>query len=119
MKVTKKMMKLISDIEYEIGGSCYNANSYNGWTDEYGCSFRYPIVYETKIEEKVIPLKTRLRISDNSDITPENLRTVCYKFGSNELCIGAAVVDVLDLLEKRYGLDFAKMESEYIKKQKE
>ena len=31
MKVTKKMCKVIADIEYIIGSECYNPNSYDGW----------------------------------------------------------------------------------------
>ena len=45
-KITPEMMDLISRMEYKIGSSCYNADSYNGWTREYGCSFRYPLTYE-------------------------------------------------------------------------
>ena len=116
MKATRETMSLISAVEYEIGNSCYNAESYNGWTDEYGCSFRYPFVYEVKDEEENIhTYKSRLRIADNKDITSKNIRTVCYKFGANELCIGAAVVDILTMLEERYQLDFVELEKNYQK----
>ena len=47
-------------------------------------------------------LKTE-KIESTGDINAENLRTVCYKFGANELSIGGAVVDVLNMLEARYG----------------
>ena len=103
MKLQKEMISLISDIEYKIGNSCYNGDSYNGWTEEYGCSFRYPIVYETKEEGKVYTI-------DDS-----NIKTVCYRFGANELCIGAAIVDVLEMLEERYGIDFNELEKKYEK----
>ncbi len=120
MKVKKQMIPLISAIEYKIGKSCYNAESYNGWTDEYGCSFRYPIVYEVKDEEDDIHIrKTRLSIESTGDINAENLRTVCYKFGANELSIGGAVVDVLNMLEARYGINFEELEKEYQKSKAE
>lgn len=121
MKPTKETMNLISAVEYEIGSSCYNAESYNGWTDEYGCSFRYPIIFEYKDDDgEIKSWKTRLKISDYEEyLKPENVRTVCYKFGANELCIGGAVIDMLTMLEERYGLDFAKLEKEYQKKAKE
>lgn len=118
MKVTKELLPLISEVEYEIGGSCYNGESYNGWTDEYGCSFRYPIVYEVKDENGIHTRKTRSSIVATGEISAENIKTVCYKFGANELGIGGAVIDVLNMLEKRYGLDFETLEKEYKKRAK-
>ena len=116
MEVTKQMIPLISAIEFEIGYSCYNADSYNGWTDEYGCSFRYPLTYEVRDTEGVIhTYKTRFSIVDEG-ITPENIRTACYRFGANELEIGGAVIDVLNLLEARYGLDFNALEKAHQEK---
>lgn len=112
MNITNQMIELISDIEYKIGCYCYNGNSYNGWTKEYGCSFRYPIYYRTMIGDKAVETHTRANIK-NRDITPENLRTVFYKFGSNHLMIGIAVIDVLNILETRYGIDFNAMEETY------
>ena len=115
MKLQKEMISLISDIEYKIGNSCYNGDSYNGWTEEYGCSFRYPIVYETKEEGKVYTWKTRGKIEWTDRIDDSNIKTVCYRFGANELCIGAAIVDVLEMLEERYGIDFNELEKKYEK----
>ena len=115
MKIKTNMIPLLSEIEYKIGNSCYNGDSYNGWTDEYGCSFRYPIVYEYKDTDGIHSRKTRTSILSNSDITPENIKTVCYKFGANELEIGRAIIDVLNMLENRYGLDFESLEKEYQK----
>lgn len=115
MKLQKERISLISDIEYKIGNSCYNGDSYNGWTEEYGCSFRYPIVYETKEEGKVYTWKTRGKIEWTNRIDDSNIKTVCYRFGANELCIGAAIVDVLEMLEERYGIDFNELEKKYEK----
>lgn len=115
MKVKNSMIPLISDIEYTIGNSCYNGESYNGWTNEYGCSFRYPVVYETKDGEGIHAYKTKRPISMHKDITSKNIKTLCYKFGANELEIGTAIIDVLNMLEDRYGLDFEALEDEYRK----
>ena len=119
MKIKKSLIPLISDIEYRIGNSCYNGDSYNGWTDEYGCRFRYPIVYETKDHEGIHVRKSRMSIEYNSDITPENIKTVCYKFGANELEIGGAIIGVLNMLEDRYGIDIESLEKEYQKRKAE
>ena len=45
MKVTKSIIKVICDLEHIIGEQCYNPNSYDGWTGESGCSFRYPVYF--------------------------------------------------------------------------
>lgn len=34
-----------------------------------------------------------------------------YKFGSNELFVGRELIEILEFLEKRYGLDFNELES--------
>ena len=33
MKLTKKMFKVMADLEYLIGSECYNPDSYDGWND--------------------------------------------------------------------------------------
>lgn len=117
MKVDRIMFDLVSELEYEIGSSCYNAKSYDGNTGVYGRSFRYPIVYDVTMNGKTVSRKSKYRISTLNDIGVDNIETVCYKFGANELCIGASVIRVLGMLEKRYGLDFNALEYEYINKQ--
>lgn len=34
MKVNQDIMNLICKLEYRIGDTCANSDSYNGWTDE-------------------------------------------------------------------------------------
>jgi hypothetical protein len=41
-----------------------------------------------------------------------------YVFGSNHLFIGKGIYNILNELEKRYGLDFNKMEEEFEKEDK-
>ena len=100
MKITKKTAELISDLEYLIGDNCYNGDSYNGWTDEYGAHFRYPVMYLGKDGEYH---KSRY---SKSDIDYKNIDRMFYKFGANELCIGAGLIRILNELEERFGLDF-------------
>lgn len=45
----------------------------------------------------------------------ECVDTMFYKFGWNELYIGTAIQNILETLEKRYGLDFNELEQERIR----
>ena len=36
---------------YKIGKQTYNPNSYNGWTGEEGCGFKYPVNYCRNTED--------------------------------------------------------------------
>ena len=47
-----------------------------------------------------------------TSISPSEIHTMKYVFGSNHLFIGKAIYNILNELEKRYGLDFDKMEEE-------
>ena len=42
MKLTKKTIQLICDLERLIGDECYNPNSYDGWTIIKHSSVLYP-----------------------------------------------------------------------------
>ena len=110
MKVNKKMTKLICKLECIIGKQTYNPNSYNGWTGEEGCSYKYPVSYcrsKTEFGERKI-IKERYIY----DIEPECIKTVKYVIGSNHLYIGDGIVKVLEFLEERYNIDFNKLENE-------
>ena len=114
MKLTKETAELIYDMEYIIGSRCENPNSYNGYTDEEGCNFRYPVhVYRSLSDKEAI--KFRSRVMGIAD--PEMVETMKYKFGSNHLWIGTALEEVLDMLEERYGLDFNKLEEDRLTKE--
>lgn len=109
MKVDKNIVELVCDLEYTIGNQTYNPNSYNGWTGEEGCSFKYPVNYcvdETALENRTIS-KTKSRIQY---IDVECIRTMKYAFGSNHLYIGNGIVKALKFLEDRYGIDFNELE---------
>lgn len=114
MKLNKELIELIADLEYQIGSECYNPNSYDGWNDIEGCEFRYPInVPDKEGDYKKIRsnIGSILNYSAGS-LTEDAIRYMKYRFGSNELFIGRGLINVLQMLEERYGLDFAKMEAE-------
>lgn len=118
MKLTKKMCRVIADIEYLIGSECYNPNSYDGWNDIEGCDFRYPINVPN---EKGEYTKVRAKITDSSlldskDINSKSVTYMKYKFGSNELFVGKGIIRVLEYLEKRYDIDFNELEEARAKK---
>ena len=100
MKLTKATTELICELEQIIGSQTYNPNSLNGYTLEEGLEYRYPVWYENKDGRDT---KTSLRIRD---IDKSKIGTIRYKFGSNHLYIGAAIIDALEHLESKYGLDF-------------
>lgn len=111
MNVDKNMTTIICDIEHIIGNKTYNPNSYNGWTCEEGCSFRYPVNYckDKKALEEESLIRTKYIIED---IEPECVNTMKYKFGSNHLYVGSGIVKTLEFLEKRYNLDFNALEAQ-------
>lgn len=104
MKVNQDIMNLICKLEYRIGDTCANSDSYNGWTDEWGADFRYLVTVDGHG-------KFRGRI-DDLGLEPESLGDIYYKFGANEMHIGYGIKHVLEELEDLYGLDFVKLEAE-------
>ena len=100
MKLTKATTELICELEQIIGSQTYNPNSLNGYTLEEGLEYRYPVWYENKEGRDT---KTSYRIRD---VDKSKIGTIRYKFGSNHLYIGAAIIDALQYLERKYGLDF-------------
>ena len=47
MILDQKIANLIFQMEYEIGRECYNPESYNRYTCEYGQDYRYPVHFES------------------------------------------------------------------------
>lgn len=111
MKLNKTTAALICILEYIIASSCYNPKSYNGYTGEEGCSFRYPVSIFRDTKEKY-PAKCYGIVSGYSS---KMILTMKYIFGANHLLIGEGIYNVLDHLEKRYNLDFNELEKEYQK----
>lgn len=66
--------------------------------------------------------KTLREICDVTEITDnESINKIIgemkYKFGANRLYIGEAIVDLLNTLEERYGIDFNELENQYVQRQ--
>lgn len=99
MEINKSIVQLITELEYLVGHQCFNPNSYNGYTGDEGCTFRYPVTYTNKNN---IERRTKLKITDADG---KSISTMCYKFGSNQLYIGDAIVKVLNHIEDRCGIN--------------
>ena len=103
MKNTQNIALLIAQLEYEIGKECYNPNSYDGYTGIEGLGYRYPVnVYQNN--------DMRRYRGVISGLTPSEVHTMKYVFGSNHLFVGKGLYNVLSVLEKRYGIDFNELE---------
>ena len=100
MKLTKKTVELVCELESIVGNQCYNPKSHNGWTGEDGAHFRYPVWYTDK-EGTYRETKNKIE-----DINPSGITNICYRFGANRLYIGDAIVDILNYLEGQYGISF-------------
>ncbi|WP_265517925.1 hypothetical protein [Nitratireductor luteus] len=95
---------LLIKMERIIGGECYNGNIQNygpggTWEGE-GRAFRYPVKFldgEDTRKYKMVP----------ADLASEVLVTGWYQFGSNELSIFRALVKIVDMIERDYGVKLA------------
>lgn len=111
MELTKEVIELICELEYEIGKECYNPNSYNGWTGEEGCSYRYPVNVHTGKpgERRSVPIRSKVsRVVEER--TPAIIDSMKYRFGTNHLFVGKGIRNILTALEKRYGISFDELE---------
>ena len=114
MKLNKDLCAIIADLEQLIGSECYNPNSYDGWNDVEGCEFRYPISIRNQ-DGEFVKIKTNINTTallDKKDITPDSIKYMKYKFGSNELFVGLGIIKVLEYLENRYEIDFNELEKQ-------
>lgn len=119
MELTESTKQLLIDLETIIGNEAYNPHSYDGYTGEEGCAFRYPVSIPIGEEDdgKTIftKIKSEYEYSRNIElgITLDQLSTMRYRFGDNELWIGYGIINLLTKLENIYNLDFDKLENEY------
>lgn len=94
MELTKEIIDLVCELETIVGNECFNPNSYNGYTGEDGCAFRYPVHWKDKDGH---------RCSTKDEITEEEveeIHTIHYKFGSNHLYIGTAIKKSFSIWKK-------------------
>lgn len=101
MKIDDKIMQLIFDLESIIGESCYNPHSTDGRTGEQGKWIRYPVWAKISNNDSYSRFRGKIY-----GVLPDNIDNIEYRFGANELQIGTALKEVLEFLEKRYGIDF-------------
>lgn len=113
MELDQQTSELVSRIEYMIGSQCYNPNSYDGFHEVTGRSFRYPVTFSTEASGSEMKTRSRVPSFYADSVTPEMVRTMKYKFGSNELFIGEAIIEVLEMLEGRYSIDINQLETLY------
>lgn len=75
MQLNDELSKVIAEMEYLIGSECYNPNSYDGWHDEEGKDFRYPVHFPIGMQrsEKVREKITNSYFVSPQDITPSNV----------------------------------------------
>lgn len=117
MKIDEKMADLICELEHIIGNQTYNPNSYNGWTGEEGCSYKYPVSFcknkEALENRELVKTKSKIKYID-----AECVKTMKYAFGSNHLYVGDGLVEILEFLEERYDIDFNELEKVRTQKRK-
>ena len=117
MKLTPALCKFIASLEYVVGNECYNPNSYNGWTEEYGLSYRYPVhVADSSGEDHRVKSNVASLTRLLGEIDEDTINSMYYAMGTNELYIGQALISILEKLEERYGLDFAALEEAFANK---
>ena len=104
-ETVEPMKELLINLEDIIGRECYNANTQNYgpggvWEGE-GRSFQYPITFTVNGRD----CKSR---EMHLFMQPEVLMTGRYKFGANELNIYWALKEVVEFLQREYGLQLTK-----------
>ena len=113
MKLDSQTANLICDLEYLIGRKCFNPKSYNSWTNVEGLLYRYPVTFQRIKNGDNIKADVKVQYAVAEDVTPEMVESLRYKMGVNELYIGKGLIDILNEIERRYGLDFNNLEKEY------
>ncbi len=121
--------KMLHEIEYEIGSECYNGNIQNFgpggvWEGE-GRDFRYPVQFTNKEEVKE-KYRGKFPYTKSSDgdmahcvLVEYRYNSAHYAFGANQLYILRGVKHAIEMLEKRFSIDFdelLKIESNNSKK---
>lgn len=110
----RALQKEVEPIELYIALESILANQsdYSGYTKTYGGP-RYPLTIPGNYSRQ-----TRVRNID-ANVSRVNFLRSYYKFGVHEFHVGQAIKNILNHLEKRYGLDFRKLERSYQRAEKE
>ena len=111
MKLTNEMLEVLLSAEECIGDSCYNPHSYDGYHDISGASYRFPVTFRVGEGEDARLQKEKYFLEDYVDA--ENFESMHYRLGANHIYVGKGILRIMDLLEKRYGLDFNALETKW------
>ncbi len=109
--------KLLHEIECCIGNRCYNDNILNweshGVLESVGRRYRYPVTFSDseRTEDKYwddFPSRFSYETSKSAPyiLGEKEHRSAYYKFGSNDLFIFGGIREALEMLEKRFYIDF-------------
>lgn len=107
MVIDNDIVELVTELEYQIGKECFNIKSttQRGNLTIQGKHFRYPVHYYDPTLNAEWDTKSEIR-----NIDADSLSSIKYKFGANYLNIGQGIINVLSMLESRYGIDFNELE---------
>lgn len=100
MQKTDNIRLLIGEMEYIVANCYYNKQPRGGHY------FRYP--YTFILDGKKYQRKGKAFLPKI-----EEINTMRYVNGANNLYIGKALLKILEFLENRYDLDFDELESEF------
>lgn len=113
MEINQNMFNLLCELEELIGEACYNPKAYDGYSYMEGYPFRYPLTVNQEDDEGMLherKIRDSLAKFNPDKISPEELKNAYYKFGSNHLYITRGLKKALTFIEKRYKIDFEKLE---------
>lgn len=111
--INEETANLIFELEGIIGAETYNPNSVDGYAGDIGRQFRYPLTYDSPDGEWIYKSRALALSTEMDSVDEGTFKTMRYLFGSNHLYIGIGISKVLNHLENRYKLDFAKLERKY------
>lgn len=101
--LTEARKRLLAELEQIIGDSTYHSKIQNwgpgGVFLGEGRRYRYPVTVVGADGEKS---KSWSPLNHRSDA---ELKGAHYAFGANNMHIGMALIEAIDLLERKYGLD--------------
>ena len=107
MDINDEIVELVTQIEYIIGSECFNSKStwQHGNRIIQGRQFRYPVHYKHKTFDSDCDTNSIV-----VDVDPADLKKMNYHFGANQLFIGEGIINVLNMLEKRYNISINELE---------
>ena len=115
MQANDDMLELLLNIEEIVGSFVFNTHSYNRYTESKGRYIQYGLTCTIFDEWDKAEREITANYYHRNRMTMEQFRKSFYKFGVKHLQIGPALINVLTLLEERYGLDINALEAEYQK----